>query len=132
MDAIDKAVDLQQRRGAVERDEGWRDWLFTIPEIPVQPGWRVRPLPPYAGALARFSVVNTRGEFKSVLLDAWDRFNVRPVTGPYWEVSPVDGEPAKCDMADVDELVRLIEAPRGDRGVMVDRFTGQPVAARRE
>jgi hypothetical protein len=91
----------------------------------VLPGWKVQPLPPYAGALVRLAVTNTRGEFKSVYLDVHDRLG--SIGGePYWEVSPVNGEPDRCGIDDIDRLVWMIEAPRGDRGPMVDRFTGRP------
>jgi hypothetical protein len=124
-DEIDQWLARENARHEVEAIEGWRGWIEKIPEIPVLAGWRIRPLPPYAGALARFTVVNSRGEHKSVYLDPWERLGCWDGE-PYWEVYPVDGDTGRCDMADIPELVRLIEAPRSDRGPMVDRNTGAP------
>lgn len=125
MDDFASRFDLQVRRIKVEDDEKWRDWVFRVPEIPMPTGWRVRVTPPYAGALVRFGVTNLSGQHKSVYLDVWNRLGY--MGEPYWEVYPVNNEPARCTMEDVAELVRLIEAPRGDeREATVDRFTGEP------
>ena len=117
---------MDTRRSAIEAAEGWRKWIDRIPAIPMPAGWRVQMLPPYAGALARFAVVNLAGQHKSVYLDVWERLGFWG-GGPYWEVYPVDNDVARCDMNDVAELIRLIEAPRGDEGEdMVERNTGEP------
>ena len=117
---------MDTRRSAIEAAEGWRKWIDRIPAIPMPAGWRVQMLPPYAGALARFAVVNLAGQHKSVYLDVWERLGFWD-GGPYWEVYPVDNDVARCDMNDVAELIRLIEAPRGDEGEdMVERNTGEP------
>lgn len=119
-------VDLAIRRGDIEQDERWRDWIARIPAIPMLAGWRVQVLPPYAGALARFTVINAAGQHKSVYLDVWERLGCWDGE-PYWEVYPVDNDTGRCDMADVAELVRMIEAPRGDEAeATVDRDTGKP------
>lgn len=121
---VDK-VEATVRRHTVEHEEKWREWIDRIPEIPMPQGWRVKVIPPYAGALARFVVINSSGQDKSVYLDVYERLGCWD--GPYWEVYPVDNDVARCDMDDVSELIRLIEAPRGDESEdMVDRNTGEP------
>lgn len=94
-------------RYEVEFQEGWRGFCSSVPFIPMKPGWLVAVVPPFGGAAGRFLVRNAESKRSvSVYLDrdnslgCWD--------GPYWEVSPHDGDVFRCDMADVDALVKAI------------------------
>jgi hypothetical protein len=96
----------------VEASESWREWCEKVPFIRFPADWDVRVIPPFAGALARFIVRLPDGETRSVYLDVNNSlgFYADPPE-PYWEVYPYQGDTGRCDMADVEELIRMI----GDR-----------------
>ncbi|MEM6483814.1 MAG: hypothetical protein AAF662_02350, partial [Pseudomonadota bacterium] len=77
-------------------------WMNEIPDITFDEGWRIRVIPPFAGAVARFRV----NEHTSVYLDCYDDLGC--VGQPYWEVHPVDGDVGRALMNEVDELLDLI------------------------
>lgn len=95
----------------LEADEKWLEIGQQMPFIPFPAGWKVKVIPPFGGALARFRVELPDGRGKSIYFDAYDRLGC--YGAPYWEVYPVGGDVGRCAMADVDELLRLIEAPDG-------------------
>lgn len=95
-------------RYAIERDERWTERMLEIPTIQFPASWKVRMIPPFGGAIVRFQVVLPSGVEKSVYLDWYD--NLGYYGSPYWEVYPVDGDVGRCDQADVNQLLRLIES----------------------
>ena len=97
-------------------DDLWREWCLRLPLIEFKPGWKVRVVPPFGGAIIRFQVRDgrTKGEWwTSVYFDAYGRigsFREGGTDVPYWEVYPVDGgDPARCAEQDVEGLVELIQ-----------------------
>lgn len=99
-------------RYKIEEAEGWRELAFKIPFIPIREGWRIAPIPPFAGAAARFRVQLPDGQIKSVYLDVNDSLGY--YGKPYWEVHPYRGDCGRCDMENVDELVEMIADTQGD------------------
>ena len=88
--------------------EKWRD---QIPYISFPVGWKVKMVPPFAGAVVRFSVKHPEVEEDiSVYLDCYDMLGIysnRPRT-PYWEIFPYFEDTARCRMEDTDKLIRLL------------------------
>jgi hypothetical protein len=99
-------VNTYMKRHEIEKAEEWMRFMKELPMIPFPTGWMVQVIPPFAGALARFRVRLPSGAEKSVYFDAHNALGY--MDGPYWEVYPVQGDTGRCDMADVDELLRLI------------------------
>lgn len=97
-----------EARFKIEQQDEWRRWRQETPLIPMQPGWIMKPLPPFAGAIVRFSMGREGSDNRaSVYLDCYDRLGY--MGSPYWEVYPVDGDVGRCLMHEVDELIRLIQ-----------------------
>lgn len=103
---------LRMQRFEIEEKEDWDGWCARIPAISMKPDWRVRILPPFSGAMVRFSI--RRGEASvSVYLDVFERLGCfghgdEPV--PHWEIWPAaDGDNWRCPMEDVDALLDAIE-----------------------
>jgi hypothetical protein len=94
-------------RHKIEHEEGWRQFSALVPLIPMKRGWMVAVVPPFGGAASRFFVRTSKSKHsvsvylnKDNSLGCWE--------GPYWEVYPYDGDIFRCDMADVDALVKAI------------------------
>jgi len=90
----------------VEDAMEYRRWVEEIPFIPVPDGCQIAPIPPFAGAVARFRFRRSDGHIKSVYLDCYDRLGC--CGSPYWEVYPHDGDVGRCAMEDVDALVKML------------------------
>lgn len=96
-------------RYALEIRENWEKRMQAIPHIYFPAEWKVQVLPPFMGCLARFSVILQDGRMKSVFLDDDCSLGVFSGDGkPYWEVTPVGDDVARCEMNDVDQLLKLI------------------------
>jgi len=100
------SYETKGQRYDVERDEKWREWIKKIPAIQFKPEWRVKVIPPFGGAMARF-LVEHNGLTTSVYLDVYETLGCHE--RPYWEVYPVGDDTGRVAMEDVDGLVRLIE-----------------------
>ena len=84
-------------RYKIESEQDWREWAGKIPYIKCLDGWEFQPIPPFAGAMARFQV--RKGENKiSVYLDVDDSLGCWG--SPYWEICPGPclGDIWRCDM----------------------------------
>jgi hypothetical protein len=84
-----------------------RGWCDKIPFIPFKPGWLVKIIPPFAGAVARFLVSTNGREYTSVYLDCYSQLGGWDI--PYWEVYPYDGDTFRCEMNETDKLIEAIE-----------------------
>lgn len=97
---------LSLDRAIIENRDDWERWQQEIPFIPFKPGWLVQPIPPFAGATARFRV--RHGEkVVSVYLDCHERLG--SFGWPYWEVCPVLGSNLRVAIDNIAGLVELIE-----------------------
>ena len=79
-----------------------REWIGKIPVIKFPPQWEVQIIPPFGGALVRFRI----NDMVSVYLDGYDLLGIEGE--PYWEVYPHEGDVFRCDMNDVDGLLKAI------------------------
>lgn len=86
-----------------------KKWVDKTPFIPMKEGWKIKPIYPFAGAVARFLVLLPNGSQKSIYLDCYDHLGYHG--SPYWEVYPVNDNNQRCDIDNVEELIRLIESP---------------------
>lgn len=109
MAEISTEVDQMVERSRVEKREDWRRWVREVPSIEFPSGWKVKVIPPYAGAMVRFLVELPDGRKKSIYLDVFDALGC--VGKPYWEVHPCNGDCDRCLMDDVAELITLIDGP---------------------
>jgi hypothetical protein len=91
----------------MEEIEKWREWSVKIPAIALKPGWKIKVVPPFSGAISRFRIIDSDGDEVSIYLDCFDRLGC--FGEPYWEVYPYQDDVGRCMMADTDELVRMIE-----------------------
>ena len=100
-------MDSLINRYKVEEQDDFRGWVNKMPYIKFPNSWEVKVIPPFGGAVVRFQVKKPSGDWKSVYLDCYDRLGYMGY--PYWEVYPVDGDVRRCEMNDVDELLKLIK-----------------------
>jgi len=86
---------------------GWKEWERKIPYIRFPTKWRIKIVPPFVGAMVRFkaSSYNT-GKDVSVYLDCHDVLGCMKT--PYWEIYPIDGDTARCEMEDTKRLIEII------------------------
>ena len=107
---------LWRGRHLIESAENWMEWVDKIPNIKFDSNWLVRVIPPFAGVMARFKVLNPEtGYHASIYLDCHERLGMWD--GPYWEVYPdtPDGNDTfRCDMNEVDELLKAIRQSIND------------------
>ena len=92
----------------VERAEDWRGCCNKIPFIKFPANWKVKMIPPFAGAIARF-LVELPGSpklVKSIYLDFYDNLGCHGT--PYWEVHPYRGDCGRCDLDDTKKLIKMI------------------------
>jgi len=95
------------KRAEVERQEKWREWIDKIPSINFPSDWRVKIIPPFGGALVRFSVATPTAKRVSVYLDVNDSLGY--YGSPYWEIYPdAEDNNARFDINEIDQLIEAI------------------------
>lgn len=101
--------DLMSARYAVESGYEFRKWAGVIPALQFLPEWKIKVIPPFGGAIARFIVVSEFGNI-SVYLDAYDELGCMDHK-PYWEIYPgADGQdPDRFWMNETEELIAGIK-----------------------
>ena len=94
-------------RYKIEKEEDWRGWIDKIPFLQFKEGWKVKVIPPFSGAMARF-IVEHNGKSVSVYLDCDNSLGYfsKQVGEPYWEVCPSNW----VAMNDTIGLMAFIEA----------------------
>lgn len=90
-----------------QKDE-WHKWMAEIPFIDFPAGWKVKIVPPFAGAVVRFHIrLPDMNDVVSVYLDCYQRLGF--YSGfPYWEVYPYKSDIGRCGINEVEELVKMI------------------------
>lgn len=99
---------LEEKRYRIEWDEKWREWCKIIPKLKFKSEWDVKIIPPFGGAIIRFTV-DYNQKHCSIYLDCYGRLGV--VDKPYWEV--YDGEDCvrfsllnhKCMMEYIEQIL---------------------------
>lgn len=92
-----------------DREMFLRDWCWRVPELRLDPGWKIQPRPATMGALLRFQVNNRI----SVYLDVEGNLGHYgyPDDEPYWEIYPdADGDNARFALNDIDGLYESLKA----------------------
>jgi hypothetical protein len=122
--------DVFVERLKVEQQERWLMLQEEIPYLEFPPGWRVRMVPPFAGAMVRFHVdaghLGEGDERISVYLDWWQRLAF--CTHPYWEAYPINGDAVRFTLHQTKELIDAIagELERRQRLLSGEAFQTKP------
>ena len=99
-------------RYKLEKNEDWNKWVSLIPEIQLKDGWKLKVIPPFNGAMARFRVLLGEASV-SVYLDVDDSLGY--VGEPYWEIYPYEGDVARYLIAETDDLISGIDKSLADQ-----------------
>lgn len=103
--------ELEARRYDIEHDENWRAWIEKMPDLSFDASWKVRIIPPYGGALARF-IVSKGDKMCDVYFDVYSRLgwmvngNGEPI--PYFELYPWEGDCKRYYINETAEMMRDI------------------------
>ncbi len=93
------------KRTESEYAEEWLVWINKIPALKFPPDWEVKIIPPFGGAIARFTV--DKGDNSvSVYLDCYDKLGY--FGSPYWEIHPYDGDVYRTAMENSEDLIEKI------------------------
>lgn len=92
----------------------WKKWAKDIPSIKFPPHWNIKIIPPFAGAMCRFTVKRDNSEnIISVYLDCYDTLGI--MEEPYWEIHPSsDGDCQRFLMNDIEGLLQGISEALGE------------------
>lgn len=115
-DKGDEAMsDKMMKSAECSRAYEWHRWVREIPFLDFPASWLIQPIPPFAGAVARFCVKHKNKPLSStsVYLDCYDQLGI--YGSPYWEVHPVDDDVARCNMENTTELMALIKRSLGQQ-----------------
>ena len=100
-----KYWDAREKMFEIERVMEWQKWIKELPILPFKSGWKIKIIPPTAGAIVRFRVFNTdESQEISVYFDA---YNILGSWGcPYWEIYPAEnGDVERFVKDDVEGLI---------------------------
>lgn len=94
-------------RHAIEEIYEWEKWQEEIPYLNFKPEWKVKVVPPFRGAIARF-YVDYNDNFVSIYLDCYNELGY--VGQPYWEIYPnYQNENERFYINETDELLEAID-----------------------
>lgn len=96
----------EMQRYAIESQEKWRDICKKIPPLNFKKEWDVKIIPPFGGALARFTI-DYNGKHISVYLDWYGRLGC--MDEPYWELYPYEKDTKRYCLEETGELMKDIE-----------------------
>lgn len=95
-------------RAKVEQKYEWLKWAGKIPFISFPKEWLIKIMPPFAGAVVRFSAKHPDlPDCISVYLDCYDTLGF--YGEPYWEAYSINGDTFRCPMADTNALLCAID-----------------------
>jgi len=106
-------TDLMLQRFELEQSQNWRGWVDKMPAINFPSDWDIKLLPPFSGALVRFSASSGESTV-SVYLDVFEELGF--FGEPYWEIYPYEDDIYRCAMAKTGDLINAI----GESFVMQD------------
>jgi hypothetical protein len=100
---------IKDYRCAVEQEEDWSGWCNKIPALKFKSSWDVKVIPPFCGAIARFTVSKNGSDFVSVYLDCFDALGFM-YKNPYWEIYPDhEGENKRFMLNETKQLISAID-----------------------
>lgn len=83
-------------------------WIDTIPYLSFPSNWKIKAIPPFAGAIIRYKIINSHGAVVSVYLDCYEVLGV--FGGPHWEIYPdINGENTRFAINDTEALLKAIK-----------------------
>ena len=97
---------LDTRRCDIEAKEEWREWIDKIPFITFPSDWKIKVIPPFGGAIARFQVRKDEKQV-SVYLDCYNALGY--FDGPYWEIYPYQEDIGRTGINNTEELLQMIQ-----------------------
>lgn len=104
-------MNFRLKRYELELAEGWDEIREQAPYLQFPADWEVRLLPPFNGAVCRFTA-RLKGQTDcgvSVYLD-WHE-NLGCFGGkPYWEAYPIGDSPERFALEEVSDLIKAIDA----------------------
>ena len=100
-------------RMETERKEKWDNCNSRLPFLDLDPGWQIKVLAPFCGAIARFQVKKESGHTVSIYADFHDALGC--VGRPYWEVYPHGGDVGRCLIEETDILIQMIRESEADQ-----------------
>lgn len=100
-------MEAEMQRYMIESEEKWRQICEQIPPLNFKKEWNVKIIPPFCGAMARFTI-DYKNNHVSVYLDWYDRLGY--VGQPYWELYPFDNDTKRYLLNETEELMKDIEA----------------------
>lgn len=106
-------MDIFVQRLNAEKDQEWSKWRKEIPYIDFPSDWKVKVIPPFAGAIVRFMVKDANDEWISVYLDCYDVLGC--FGRPYWEAYPINDDTYRVPIEDVDALIECMQQEFKDR-----------------
>jgi len=93
---------------ALEDMHEWEKWTKEIPFIEFPEGYEFKPLPPFAGAVARF-FVRKKGSKRHVSVYFDPYMNLGCMSEPYFEIYPApNGDVERFFIKDKKKMVRQI------------------------
>lgn len=108
---VDKYLDKWRISREMDEAFEWSKWKDEIPYLKFPGHWKVKIMPPFAGAIIRFSVTTNDKNHVSVYLDcyaqlgSWDE--------PYWEIYPyekIGNQNSDVYRGPMNKTVNLLEA----------------------
>ena len=99
-------------KSKMESEYEWQHWVQYLPYLDFDDNWKVKVIPPFGGAVARFQIKHKENEdaWVSVYLDCYGELGAKKK--PYWEVYPYQYEDYedvfRVMLGDEDELLEKI------------------------
>jgi len=105
-DNIDRSLSQTDAYYKMSKAFEWDKWIKEIPSISLKSGWKIKVVPPFGGAIVRFSIIKGKAHV-SVYLDCYNQIGY--MNEPYWEIYPDGyGDCKRFLMNEVDELTNGI------------------------
>lgn len=92
----------------ISRQYEWMKWVRELPFLHFDKDIVVKPIPPFAGAVARLIVAhkNSPENSISIYFDAYDKLGC--MGEPYWEIYPHENDTIRFRLTETDEMVKFV------------------------
>ena len=91
-----------------DKDAVYHEWFDKVPYVPFKPEWKVKAIPPFAGAIVRY-IVEYNNKSVSIYLDVDCSLGYFGDDEPYWEMYPgYEDETNRFHVYDVENLVGCV------------------------
>jgi hypothetical protein len=104
-------METYQAESVLSKAKEWTKWLKAMPVIDLGPGIGFKPIPPFAGACARFVAVLLSEPDKTVSVYFDVDGSLGAMEQPYWEIHPnLEGGCSRFLVGEEKEMVAEIRA----------------------